>query len=528
MPLPGGPAALACPATARVASKRSSTGCENCREQHLKCDRVTPTCGRCLVAKRPCRRTGLKIRVTQTEYGVQQRWIKTPRRLEFVDETRSVIQEAQHPDGSGADLDEAECAWPMASSDGKTRAETADASKPRIYLDRPVWPLNKADEAGLFRHFVQELAIWLDLCDSQRSFETMVPRRAGTCPVLLNAILALAARHQSNKDSGFDELLANRYHQRCLRDLIPLLSHAATVKDENLFAATIILRVLEEMEVKTMGTDYKSYLSVTHAFVERASDSLVPGTLSAACFWVGLRQEIYKAMMGQTAVRMSLHHALADRSLADADDCTWANRAVVHCADVLNHCFGHQADRWAQRFQRWGELKRWNESWHERLPPSCLPIYCEEAEAEAGVEAGDGGPAFPEVWYHSSCHVIGMQHQLLAELFLTRVDPTVETAGSQATLSEEEESRMSLRTGWHHRLRELELVRRVCGIGVGNQWTPPGMFTACMAIAAFGDRFVERSDQEAMLDILKTTEKRHARPTEHVQELMKKSWGWIS
>lgn len=81
--------------------------------------------------------------------------------VEFVDETRSVIQEAQHPDGSGADLDEAECAWPMASSDGKTRAETADASKPRIYLDRPVWPLNKADEAGLFRHFVQELAIWV-------------------------------------------------------------------------------------------------------------------------------------------------------------------------------------------------------------------------------------------------------------------------------------------------------------------------------------------------------------------------------
>jgi len=27
-------------------------------------------------------------------------------------------------------------------------------------------------------------------------------------------------------------------------------------------------------------------------------------------------------------------------------------------------------------------------------------------------------------------------------------------------------------------------VREICGIGSGNQWTPPGMFTACMAISA--------------------------------------------
>jgi hypothetical protein len=28
-----------------------------------------------------------------------------------------------------------------------------------------------------------------------------------------------------------------------------------------------------------------------------------------------------------------------------------------------------------------------------------------------------------------------------------------------------------------------EFLRRLCGIGVCNQWTPPGMFTACMGIA---------------------------------------------
>lgn len=28
------------------------------------------------------------------------------------------------------------------------------------------------------------------------------------------------------------------------------------------------------------------------------------------------------------------------------------------------------------------------------------------------------------------------------------------------------------------------LVRKVCGIGLSNEWTPPAMFTACMAITA--------------------------------------------
>jgi hypothetical protein len=75
-----------------------------------------------------------------------------------------------------------------------------------------------------------------------------VPQRAGNCPILLNAIFALAARHLSHISVVVDPLASNRYHQECLKHLIPMLDHMDTVSDENLFAATIILRVLEEME----------------------------------------------------------------------------------------------------------------------------------------------------------------------------------------------------------------------------------------------------------------------------------------
>jgi hypothetical protein len=74
-----------------------------------------------------------------------------------------------------------------------------------------------------------------------------VPQRASNCRILLNAIFALAARHLSQTDD-YDPLASNHYHQECLKCLIPVLDDAATIADENLFAATIILRVMEEMD----------------------------------------------------------------------------------------------------------------------------------------------------------------------------------------------------------------------------------------------------------------------------------------
>lgn len=39
----------------------------------------------------------------------------------------------------------------------------AHERRARIYLNEPVWPLTSPDEALLFRHFVQKLAMWVSL-----------------------------------------------------------------------------------------------------------------------------------------------------------------------------------------------------------------------------------------------------------------------------------------------------------------------------------------------------------------------------
>lgn len=284
------------------------------------------------------------------------------------------------------------------------------AARARIYRDHEVWPLESREEAMLFRHYVQKLSIWLDVCDLCQSFETVVPPRAGRCKVLLNAIFALAAKHLAHTTS-YDPYASDRYHQECLNVLIPILSHEQhTLSDENLFAATIILRVWEEMEVKASGVDAHSYLLGIQAFVHHStaggdavtgsSRYLMPGSLSGAAFWVGLRQEIYSAVMNQEPVRINLVHSLADRTLIPTDDIGWANRAVVHCADVLNYCFGEGGQGSMGRaggIEWWSELDAYNHGWTESLPGSFTPIFYRDADA-------DKGEVFPEVWYQSACH----------------------------------------------------------------------------------------------------------------------------
>lgn len=141
--------------------------------------------------------------------------------------------------------------------------------------------------------------------------------------------------------------------------------------------------------------DAHGYLLGIHAFVHGGDRYLTPGSLSGAAFWVGLRQEIYSAVMNQEPVRINLVHALVDRTLSPTHDYGWANRACVHCADVLNFCFGEQSGRSSTVW--WSELDEYNRGWTNNLSPAFTPVFYRPPDHEKG-------EAFPEIWYQSACH----------------------------------------------------------------------------------------------------------------------------
>ncbi|KAK9786706.1 hypothetical protein SCARD494_11010 [Seiridium cardinale] len=530
-------------------------------------------CSRCLNSDRECK-LAFKFKSAKDSFKKNQRWLKTPKRLTYIDETASLVHgsppetvSVRHgrsigsPTSSRGDNSERSVGhvhdearfYPTASesptekrqvlASPRTHAKAKSHSAPvegtldscfdRDVSDSPAsrrqqshphvaqlptptrsvgslshlslndaFSLMNETEAHLFRHYVQRLAVCLDLCDPLRNFELVVPHRATMCPTLLKAIFAIAARHLS-QTSDYDALASNIYHDECLGYLIPMLNMSYTVSDENLFAATIILRMLEEMDASS-GQDNHGHLLGIHAFVNVGDQIMLPGSLSAASYWVGLRQEIYSAMSTQAPVKMGLDHFIVDRSFEPTDDYTWSNRAVVNLADVLNFCFAEVA----QPSSRWTYLNEQCARWDETRPPSFEPFFFKERVAP---------DAFPQIWYHSSCHVIGVQHHILAQLFLVQFDPSIPRVGTKRSAAVKAIAN-----------RVDRLMRQICGIGTCNQWTPPALFTASMGIAMFGDQFEERSDQEAMLKVLGKTETNHARPTKAIQQQLMRVWGWIA
>ena len=101
------------------------------------------------------------------------------------------------------------------------------------------------------------------MCDADRHFGLVVPQRAKNCPALLNAIYTASARHLSRLDQyrKDNELkyLGNRlpelqietaieYHTRCIEHLAVVSHDPDAVFDENLLAASVILRLYEEID----------------------------------------------------------------------------------------------------------------------------------------------------------------------------------------------------------------------------------------------------------------------------------------
>lgn len=85
-----------------------------------------------------------------------------------------------------------------------------------------------------------------DFLDEHKHFSTVVVQAAASYPALHFAILAVSSKHLS-LTCGFDRHIPDRYQLECLNILIPALSDPDALSDENLFAATILLRLFDEM-----------------------------------------------------------------------------------------------------------------------------------------------------------------------------------------------------------------------------------------------------------------------------------------
>ncbi|EAT91294.1 hypothetical protein SNOG_01645 [Parastagonospora nodorum SN15] len=367
-----------------------------------------------------------------------------------------------------------------------------------------LWPLEHEQEAMLLQHYIDNVALFFDMVDNECHFGVHVVQRAKKNSTLMNAILALSAR-QLSRTTDFDPYIADAYYQRCFDTLIPALNENVAIKEESLLAATIILRLLEEMNISVIGSDPQGHLFGTQAIIRAAEQSYAATTgpsFRQAIYWAAFRQELWISLMTQRAFQ--LHIFPADRSLEPANDSIWATRTIAHLGDVCNFAFGEGRHSIA----RYNQLMDENKSWKSRRPESFDPFFYRQ-------DRDGSGRNFPDIRLHEKAHVMGMQYNTLAHMLLVVHDPAIPQLGPAHKQSRAVVDKIV-----------QEDVRTLSGVALSNPKVFPGKFVACFAVALVGDRFTVRDDQEMLRDLWFACERSHGFPPTATIHQLEESWGW--
>lgn len=151
----------------------------------------------------------------------------------------------------------------------------------RVPSGKRSWPLRDPEEASLLKHFMDRTSAFVsclvpwssrgtesltaphqfDCTDHQQHFAVHIPLRARYCDALFNAIMALSARHLSCT-TRFDPYVSDHYYQACLETLIPALDDHGVTMDDDLLAATVILRLLEEFDGEAAEFPHRDVLGL--------------------------------------------------------------------------------------------------------------------------------------------------------------------------------------------------------------------------------------------------------------------------
>lgn len=433
---------------------------------------------------------------------------------------------------------------------------------PAIWKEQFVWPniYTTNQCACLMRYFIEHLAAWVcdlflnknltdqaqfDAGNPMRHFELLVPQLARRCPPLLNAIFTAASKHLASIEKYKDKkgkiiyegielprLNSNtslNYHNACIAYLRKLSGDREQVQDESFLAAAVILRYFEELDVPFTDDGPDTCVPAFQMFIHaQAAIYLGPPAINAfphstdlinqsslqyphglqhACFRTALRQEITRGIIKQCPVRLPISRWSILEGFTEADDIVWADRHILHCAKVLQFCFGEENIPGITRAEQWNELKQFEAQWERHKPLQFSAIHY-----QAPNKAKD--EVFPQIWYTAEAHVSGMQHFNLARILLTVYNPTIPRLGPGATAAQR-------RTAEDVRA----IVILICGTALSNMKHQPAMVQAYLAIAICGEHFTDRAEQHAILSILARLEKDYAFPTSATASDLKSEWG---
>lgn len=214
-------------------------------------------------------------------------------------------------------------------------------------VERPIWqggvrPATlSSHEAGLLRHFAESCALWLDLFNPGRPFSTYAVRLALRDAGLMNAILALAARHYSKlphsddpttPDVTVDESI--RHYYETLRYVQEALAYTSYTNSEELLATAIIISSYEMLDESDGRGNWQRHLKGVFWIQRSQNVDGGSGGLRQAVWWAWLRQDIWAAFREK---RTCFSFWVPVQELDELDQHGLADRAIYLLSQAVNY-----------------------------------------------------------------------------------------------------------------------------------------------------------------------------------------------
>ncbi|KAJ5501086.1 hypothetical protein N7527_012207 [Penicillium freii] len=477
----------------------SDLGCEHCQQAGVDCDRTNVRF-----------RNGLSLPKEAELAFSESCWPQLRGKVRFHDETPEIAslystiqdnqsaftndsncrlavglrEELDSPSGlpvqqpypcNGVDETNALVQFQASTTENVSLSFSSPSSIQSINSSKPLQPLSER-EAILLRNFVENMALWADITDPQRHFETEVSTRALKEPVLRYAIFAFSSRHLDRQDNS-DVTEALQYHNCCLQLLIPALSGTRDHITEDILAAVAILRQHEEMD----GEDNQFHLTGTTHILNTVSTFGSSGGLGEAAAWLCLRQDIYISLTSQRPLRTNLQSFYQSDVFQRNDDFAWSSKMVFLLANILQCAFTestitHEADQ--------------VEEWYSTKPHTFDPVR--------SIPQGPGpDQRLPTMWMLLPVHVIGIQYYHIAKIVLA----LSESSRASSTYESLRHSRTVEKNVRHHLLTVL-------GLAHSNGKAENTLFTARHSLVAWGWVLRNPLDQRAAESVLQSM---HAR-----------------
>jgi Fungal specific transcription factor domain len=263
---------------------------------------------------------------------------------------------------------------------------------PKVASRDPHAALEQPELARAFRHYIDHLASWYDLNDSQTTFSTIVPESALINRILFNAIIAFATIHLE-KTTGDLRGYGPVFHAACVERLLRLTEFIEPGVREEYLAATCLLRSYEILIGEMVHKE--QHLLGAYSFALNSSIDLNHRGLAQAGAWNYLREEITVALQQQRPVRIGMSINVED-FIGRPDDMQ-ANAITYILAEAINLRFGTVSpdeERLIDRKARYSVVADQLDAWRRNLPASFEPYSM----------ATKPGNAFPSLWMLRQWH----------------------------------------------------------------------------------------------------------------------------